>query len=189
MKTQYFKSSEEWKNWLDTNYEKESELWLIYYKKHTKKASIPYEESVKLALAYGWIDSLIKKLDEDKYARKFSVRKANSFWSEINKKRINELIDANQMHPSGMKKVEAAKKNGWWDKVIVTPKLDYSVSIEFQAALNNNPKARSFFESLSKTQQKQFTLWINMAKRRETKQKRINESIQLLNNRKMPGLK
>jgi len=189
MKTQYFKSNEEWENWLSSNHIKESELWLIYYKKHTKKPSIPYEESVETALCFGWIDSLIKKIDEDSYARKFNVRNAKSLWSESNKKRINELIRANKMHPAGIKSVEIAKQNGYWDKVIKPPELDYSVSGEFQDALNDNPKALNFFESLPNTKQKQFTLWINMCKRQETRQRRINESIQLLSESRLLGLR
>ncbi len=189
MKTQYFKSNKEWESWLSENHNKESELWLIYYKKHTKKESISYEDSVKTALSFGWIDSLIKKIDEDSYARKFNVRNVKSLWSESNKKRIDELIRANKMHPAGMKSVEVAKQNGCWDKVINPPEVDYSVSGEFQEALNNNPKALAFFESLPNTKQKQFTLWINMCKKQETKQKRINESIQLLRGEKLPGLK
>jgi uncharacterized protein YdeI (YjbR/CyaY-like superfamily) len=78
MKTQYFKTIAEWEKWLTNNYDKEKELWLVYYKKHTHKTSIAYDDSVKVALCYGWIDGLVKRIDEEKYARRFTPRKENS---------------------------------------------------------------------------------------------------------------
>ena len=86
MKPLFFKNSCEWREWLQLNHDKESEVWLIYYKKETGEPCIDYEPSVEEALCFGWVDNLIKNLDATKYARKFTPRKDNSKWSEINKR-------------------------------------------------------------------------------------------------------
>lgn len=170
MKKLYFENGTKWEYWLEKNHAIETELWLIYYKKHTKKPTIPYDDSVRIALCYGWIDSLVKRLDEECYARKFSPRKDKSVWSESNKKRVAELIKTGKMRPAGMQKVEAAKQHGKWNTVVQPPIIDTSISTDFQKSLNENPFAQKYFHSLTSSQQKQFNLWINVAKRAETKQ-------------------
>ena len=189
MKTNYFKTDTEWEKWLEDYHDKENELWLVYFKKHTGKPGISYEESVRIALCYGWIDSLIKKLDDNRYARKFNPRKENSMWSESNKKRVEELISAGKMKPPGMRLIKAAKQNGNWEKIIVPPKIDLSVPNDFNNALKKHPEAKSYFEVLSKSHKKQFLTWIKMAKRPETRQSRIKKSVEMLLDKKKPGLK
>lgn len=189
MKTQYFETNQDWKNWLQKNHEKETELWLVYYKKHTGKPVIAYEDSVKTALCYGWIDSLIKKLDEDSFVRKFSQRKENSVWSELNKKRISELLQEGKMKPAGLRLIEAAKENGNWNKVITPPQIDLSVPEEFEIALKNHPLAEDYFNSLSKRHQKEYLMWIKTAKREETRKQRIDKSVEMLNSKQKLGLK
>ncbi|MDX8337968.1 YdeI/OmpD-associated family protein [Draconibacterium sp. IB214405] len=189
MKKQYFKTYKDWEKWLDKNHKKENELWLIYYKKHTGKPCIAYNDSVKTALCYGWIDGLVKRIDDECYARKFTPRNAKSLWSESNKKRVTELLKEGKMKPPGLKLVEAAKQNGNWDKVIAPPEVNTVPSAEFKSALSENPEAKAYFESLAINQKNQFIIWINMAKRDETKAKRIKESIDLLKDKKKLGLK
>jgi len=189
MKKGYFRNTDEWELWLQKNHKTETELWLVYYKKHTNKTGILYDDSVKVALCYGWIDGLVKKLDEESYARRFTPQKDKSVWSESNKKRVNELIKAGKMRDAGLHKVQAAKQNGEWTKVVKAPELDTTLSGEFRTALQNNPPAKTCFESFTKAQQNQFAIWINLAKRTETKEKRINESIQLLSEGKKLGVK
>ena len=189
MKLGYFETNNDWENWLESNYDKETELWFVYYKKHANKPGVNYEDSVKIALCYGWIDSLIKKLDEDSFARKFNPRKENSVWSESNKQRIAELIEAGKMKPAGLKLVEAARQNGNWDKIITPPKIDLSVPEDFEKALKNHPEATTYFDTLTKPHKKEFLMWIKTAKRTETREKRINESIKMLLEKKQLGLK
>ena len=81
----YFKTSDEWRQWLKSHHDKENEVWLIFYKKGTGKPSMEYEASVEEALCFGWIDSIIKKINDEIYVRKFTPRKDNSLWSELNK--------------------------------------------------------------------------------------------------------
>lgn len=188
MNTLYVTTSEQWREWLEANYNKVQELWLIFYKKDSGVPSLDYETAVEDALCYGWIDSIIIKIDEQKYARKFTPRNANSKWSDLNKKRIANVIKDGRMTEIGMAKIEAAKRNGSWDKVD-RPDINLEISPEFKLALNKNKKAQENFNHFAWTYQKPFIIWISMAKRDETKQKRIAESIKLLEKGEKLGLK
>ncbi|WP_346855859.1 YdeI/OmpD-associated family protein [uncultured Draconibacterium sp.] len=189
MKKHSFSNTQEWEQWLQNFHSTESELWLVYYKKHTEKPCISYDDSVKTALCYGWIDGLVKRIDDECYARKFTPRNPKSLWSESNKKRVAELLKEGKMEPAGLKLIEAAKKNGNWEKVVQPPEIDTTLSAEFKSALSKNAEAKTFFESLAGNHKNQFNMWINLAKRIETKQKRIRESIRLLESKQKLGLK
>jgi len=189
MKTTELKNRAEWRTWLAANHDKEIEVWLVYYKKETGKASLDYGASVEEALCYGWVDSIIKKLDETKYARKFTSRKDDSKWSPSNKKRVEKLMADGLMTEYGLKKVEAAKQSGKWDDPVQRPELTFEMFPEFADALSKNQKAMETFENLTPTYQKQYLGWIEVAKRPETRQKRIEESIRLLAEGKKLGLK
>lgn len=189
MKTLEVKNREDWRTWLDTNHDQVSEVWLIFYKKASGQSSITYSEALDEALCYGWVDSLIKKIDETKYVRKFTPRKDESKWSLVNKTRMQALIADGKMTEHGLKKVEAAKRSGSWDNPGKKPDLDFSTPPEFEQALKENPQAEAFFNGLTKTYQMQYLGWIITAKRQETKEKRIKESIQLLEAGKKLGLR
>ena len=189
MKKLYFENAPAWRKWLSLNHDKESEIWLVYYKKDSGKASLRYEESVEEALCYGWIDSIIKNIDDISYARKFTPRKENSVWSPSNKKRVKKLIAEQRMTEIGMAKIEAAKKSGLWDKEIGKPRLNFDPPDDFLTALSVNKNARLNFEKMAISHQKPFLIWICMAKRKETRIKRIKESIDLLEKGEKLGLK
>jgi len=189
MKKLYFPTSKAWRKWLSQNYDKESEIWLVYYKKESHKPSIPYEDSVEEALCFGWIDSIIKKIDEESYARKFTPRKENSQWSQSNKWRIKKLIAEKRMTNIGLAKVESAKRTGLWDREIERPQLDFETPDDFLAALSENKTAQLNFENMRFSHQKPFITWICMAKRKETRERRIKESIMLLEKGEKLGLK
>jgi len=189
MKTAEVKNRAEWRAWLAANYDKENEVWLVYYKKKTGKPFVAYDASVEEALCFGWVDSIIKKIDDTKYARKFTPRKENSKWSPSNIKRVLKLIEDGLMTKHGLKKVEAAKVSGNWDNPTQKPELTYKIPVEFVNELEKNKKAKETFDSMSPSYQKQYLGWIEVAKRSETKRKRINESIQLLSEGKKLGLK
>ena len=189
MKTIELTSRAEWRAWLAVNHDRESEVWLIYYKKGTGLPSIAYKDSLDEALCFGWVDSLIKKIDEEKYARKFTPRKDDSKWSMVNKQRVEKLIRDGLMTEHGLKKVEAAKRSGSWDNPGSKPRLDFKMPAEFAEALKNNPQAETTFNKLPPTYQKQYIGWIITAKRPETRQKRIAESIKLLAEGKKLGLR
>jgi len=189
MKTVEVKNRAEWRAWLAANHDKEIEIWLVYYKKETGKATIDYEASVEEALCYGWVDSIIKKIDETKYARKFTPRKDDSKWSPSNKKRVEKLIREGVMTEYELQKVETAKQSGKWDAPDQRPKFTFEISAEFAEALSKNEKASETFENLSPSHQKQYLGWIEVAKRPETREKRIQESMRLLAEGRKLGLK
>jgi uncharacterized protein YdeI (YjbR/CyaY-like superfamily) len=128
-------------------------------------------------------------LDDTKYARKFTPRKANSQWSPSNKKRVKQLIKDGVMTEYGMQKVEDAKRAGNWDSPTQKPELTFKISSEFAEALGKDKRAEEIFSQLTPTHQKQYLGWIEVAKRPETREKRIKESIRLLAEGKKLGLK
>ena len=188
MKQVYVKDRKEWRDWLSKNHYKETDIWLVYYKKETGRPTIKYGDSVEEALCFGWIDSIIKKIDEEKYVRKFTPRKPDSYWSEPNKQRVKKMIEAGRMTPIGLNKIDAAKKSGLWDKD-AQPQLSFKMDPEFKKALQKNPKAKAVFEKLPPSHKKQYLGWIEVAKRPETKEKRIGEAIILLTKGEKLGLK
>ncbi|GMQ79393.1 MAG: YdeI/OmpD-associated family protein [Anaerolineae bacterium] len=183
------KNRAEWRAWLGANHDKEVEAWLVYYKKKTGKTSVEYGASVEEALCYGWVDSIIKKLDDTKYARKFTPRKENSKWSPSNKNRVEQMISEGLMTEHGLQKVEAAKRSGNWDNPVQKPELTYEMPAEFAEELRMSKRAQETFVNLAPTYQKQYLAWIEVAKRPETREKRIKESIRLLAEGKKLGLR
>jgi uncharacterized protein YdeI (YjbR/CyaY-like superfamily) len=112
----FFKNRDEWRDWLEKNYSKSEGIWIVYFKKHTKKETLTYNEGVEEALCFGWIDSIVKSIDNEMYKQRYTPRRKNSVWSEVNKKRVEKLIQEKKMTEAGMKPVEEAKKNGKWAK-------------------------------------------------------------------------
>jgi uncharacterized protein YdeI (YjbR/CyaY-like superfamily) len=189
MKQLFFETRDAWRQWLAANHDQETEVWLVYYKKETGKPSIPYGASVEEALCYGWVDSLIKKLDEEKYAHKFTPRKEESKWSKSNKQRVEKMIAEGRMTDHGLRLVEAAKRSGSWENPVQAPKMDFEIHPEFSAALADNPKAQAGFDGLASSHQKRYITWIAIAKRPETRQKRIAEALEMLARGEKLGLK
>jgi uncharacterized protein YdeI (YjbR/CyaY-like superfamily) len=185
----YFKSGSEWHKWLQKNHSKVSELWLVFYKKETGKPSMNYDDAVEEALCYGWIDSTVKKIDEEKFVRKFTPRKPYSFWSELNKKRVKKLIKEGRLTEFGLDKINAAKESGLWYRKVESPEVSYDPPKELISALNKNKKAKNNFENFSVSDKKRYCIWINIAKRKETKERRIKESIEMISKNKVLGLK
>jgi len=182
-------TSTQWHDWLEANHDHCSEIWLIFYRKASGKQAINYQEALDEALCFGWVDSLIKKIDGTKYARKFTLRRDGSSWSLVNKERVQQLISQGKMTESGMAKVHAAQRSGSWDAPTQKPELDLSMPPEFASSLAHHPRAKGFYESLAPTYQKQFLAWIVTAKREATRIKRINASIEILSRGDKLGLK
>jgi len=183
-----FKDRAQWRTWLAEHHASETEIWLVYYKKHTGKAGLVNADAVEEALCFGWIDGLLKRIDDEKYMVRFSPRHKNSVWSEVNKARVKKLIASGQMTEVGLAKVDAAKKSGQWDKATRREK-DCALPPELKEALAANAKARQHFEALAPSYRKHFIWWIDSAKRDETRQKRTAEAIDLLSQGKKLGMK
>lgn len=184
----YCKNRREWREWLAANHNTETEVWFVYYKKNTGVSTVSYEESVREALCFGWIDSIKKKLDEQRYCHKFTPRNPGSKWSPSNKQRVAELISDNLMTPAGMEKVEYAQKNGLWDQPD-RQQISFEFPPEFKAALEKSPKAQNFFNGLTEGYRKHYIAWIATAKRSETREKRVKESVRLLENGEKLGMR
>jgi uncharacterized protein YdeI (YjbR/CyaY-like superfamily) len=178
----------DWRDWLSRNHNKESAAWLVFFKKHTGKPTLEYDQVVEEALCFGWIDSIIKKLDDEKYARKFTPRKTNSRWSKLNKLRVNRMTEQGRMTKFGLAKVEAAKKSGLWDKTD-RPQISYEIPEELKRALKKNSRAKAFFEQLAPTYRRHYIAWIQVAKRQETKNRRVKEAIASMEQGKKLGLR
>ncbi|GGC94672.1 hypothetical protein GCM10011508_22290 [Flavobacterium lutivivi] len=136
-----------------------------------------WEEAVKVAICYGWIDSTVKKLDDERRRQLFTPRKDKSVWSKVNKTYIDELIRENLMHESGLKKIETAKQNGSWESLDAVENLE--IPADLQKAFAVNKQALENFNNFSKTYRKSYLYWLNQAKREETRQKRIEEIVSL----------
>ena len=188
MEQLYVKTAKEWREWLKKNNDVISGVWLVFYKKEAGKPTISYQDALDEALCYGWIDSIIKKIDEVKYVRKFTKRNDNSKWSEVNKKRVEFLTKDKRMTNFGLRKIEAAKVNGKWYE-LDKPEISNNTADEFEQVLNKNKKAKEYFNTLAPSFQKQYRLWISAAKQTETKEKRMKEAILLLGKGQKLGLK
>ena len=171
----YFKTDTEWQTWLHNNHSASKGIYLIFYKVENTEASMRWEEAVKVALCYGWIDSTVKSLGSGKRRQYFCPRSPKSVWSGLNKKYIKELTASSLMHESGLKTIEVAKKNGGWKALDdveneVIPK-------ELQKELDKNKKAFNNYKNFAPSYRKSYLYWLNSAKRKATREKRIEEII------------
>lgn len=173
---------QEWRKWLERHHAASPGVWLVFHKGNTRAKSIPYEDSVREALCFGWVDSLIKRLDNDRYARKFTPRQPSSKWSESNRKRWAELKSAGLLAPSGL---AAAPTDNTYAPRLEIPELPGYIAKAFR----QDQQAWQFFESLAPTHRRQFVQWIHLAKRQETRERRVRESIALLAAGQKLGLK
>lgn len=184
----YIETAAEWRKWLAEHHDKQKGIWLIYYKKHTGKPRVAYDDAVEEALCFGWIDSTVRRIDDELFMQQFTPRNAKSNWSELNKKRVDKLMRSGKMMPPGMILVEVAKQNGKWYEIDL-PQQQYELSPEIINLLKSNKKAHQAYLKLTPSKRKLFTNWVMSAKRTETQQKRCNEMIELLNKGEDIGMK
>ena len=184
--TLYVKNRKTWRTWLEKNHAAKKEIWLIYYKKHTGKPRIPYDDAVEEAICYGWIDSTVKKIDDEKYCQRYTPRNLKSIWSALNIQRLRKMLDAGQMTKAGLEKVppevmKAAKDgkfetHGKHGKVIPT---ELEPPEKLLKALAVNKLAQENWDNFSPSRRRQIIWWIGDAKRPETRQRRIVKAVQL----------
>jgi uncharacterized protein YdeI (YjbR/CyaY-like superfamily) len=184
----YVTNRVDWRTWLRKNHGSRKEVWLIYYKKHTGKPSIPYDDSIEEAICFGWIDNIIKRIDDEKFVRKFTPRKAKSKWSEVNKKRARKMMKEGKMAEAGLAKIRGAKKSGEWLKVAPLRK-ELVIPPYMKEALAKNKRALDNFSNLAKSYKRQYVGWISSAKREETRRRRLAEAIRLLEKNERLGMK
>lgn len=179
MKILAFKSSVEFRNWLDANHDKSDALWMLIFKKASGETSITYAEALDQSLCYGWIDGQKRPHDERSWLQKFSPRGPKSRWSKVNTEHAERLIKAGQMHQTGLKAVEAAKADGRWQAAYDSPR-DASAPKDFLQELAKNKKAKVFFETLSKANVYSIVYRLQTAKKPESREKRMKMILAML---------
>lgn len=171
----YFKTTTEWRNWLQENYNSCSGVYLIFYKLETKIPSMRWEEAVKVALCFGWIDSTVKSLGGGKRRQYFCPRKPKSVWSKLNKTYIEDLTKNGLMHSSGLESVHVAKNNGSWSALNDVDNL--VIPEDLLKAFNDNKTAFTNYQNFAPSYKKSYLYWIHQAKRETTRANRIAQTI------------
>jgi uncharacterized protein YdeI (YjbR/CyaY-like superfamily) len=172
-----------WRAWLEKHHASSRGVWMVFHKAHTNVNSLSYEDFVREALCHGWIDSLVKRLDDDRFAIKVTPRKPTSKWSDINRRRWKELKAAGLLSPAGL--AAAPTENNKYAPKPEIPELPGYIA----KAIKSNAGAWSFFQTLPRRERRNYVVWIHLAKRPETRERRIRESIALLASGKKLGLK
>lgn len=184
----YIESAEKWRKWLSENGHTQKGVWLIYYKKHTGKPRVAYNDAVEEALCYGWIDSTVKRIDDERYMQQFTPRNERSNWSDLNKKRLAKLTELGKMMPAGLKSVGIAKENGKWYEPD-RPQTTLELSPDLYRQLKKYAAVMELYNQLAASHRKQFNNWVMGAKKEETQQKRFSEMISMLEKGEKPGMK
>jgi uncharacterized protein YdeI (YjbR/CyaY-like superfamily) len=175
----YFKNTTEWRSWLHENHQVSKGIELIFYRVDSPFESMRWEEAVQVAICYGWIDSTVRKIDDERRKQAFGPRKDKSVWSKLNKTYIEKLINENLMHESGLKKIEIAKKNGSWKSLDDVENL--TIPADLEQAFHANEVAFKNYQNFSPSYRKSYLYWLNQAKREETRKVRIDQIIDLCN--------
>lgn len=174
---------DDWRAWLAGHHAAETEVWLVFAKQHTGKPRVSYDEAVEEALCYGWIDSIVRKMDDDHYAQKFTPRKDRTRWSASNLERVRRLMAAGKMTEAGI--------------AVLHPDPDYQPPERsgpeappyLEDALKRSPAAWENFQRLAPSHRKEYVRWITEAKKEETRQQRLQKAIRRLEANEKLGLK
>lgn len=180
----YPTNQKEWRLWLAKNHLQKDAVWVVFYKQKAGKPTINWSNAVDEALCFGWIDSIKKTLDEERSIQFFSKRKPQSTWSKINKDKVQKLIDTKQITKAGLQTIETAKQNGSWTILDEVEKL--IIPKDLESELKTKVNSMDFFLSLSRSTRKAMLQWLVLAKREETRQKRIIEIVKNAEQGKKP---
>lgn len=174
-----FADQPSWEAWLEQNHATSAGVRLRLAKKQADVITITYQEALESSLCYGWIDSRKEAYDGSTWLQRFTPRGAKSIWSKVNKDKAEALIASGRMRPSGLRAIEAAKRNGQWDKAY-EPQSRAAVPDDLQSELDRNPQAKAFFESLDSQNRYAVLFRIHSAKKAETRAKRIQQFVSML---------
>lgn len=187
MEELYFSNREDWRAWLEENHSVSEGIWLVYYKKGSGKPRIKYNDAVEEALCFGWIDSKIRRVNDDYYIQHFTPRRKRSVWSKYNLERVESLIERGLMHSSGLEKYREAVENPslvYDNKTDGEPVIPADLETEFlknKTALNN-------FLNFPESARRMYIAWLNNAKRSETRNRRILRILDFSEQNKRPGM-
>ena len=183
IETLHVQNRQEWRKWLKEHYDSKSEIWLVFHKRHTGITTLSYNDAVEEALCFGWIDSMVRRLDDARYARKFTPRKAGSKWSTINRRRYADLESRGLLAAPGLKRAPTSRGGD-------APRPSVSTLPSYiEETLKTDPHAWQYFKQLAPSYRRAYIGWIESAKRQKTKEKRLREALDLLAAGKKLGLK
>jgi uncharacterized protein YdeI (YjbR/CyaY-like superfamily) len=175
------RSRQDWRRWLKGHHSSKRAIWLVFHKRHT--GTLSYDDAVEEALCYGWIDSITRRLDDARYARKFTPRNPDSRWSTINRRRYADLEARGLLAAPGLKRPPTERSGD-------APRPSVSAFPAYiEKALTGEPGAWRYFQQLAPSYQRNYIGWIDSAKRQETKERRLREALTLLAAGKKLGLK
>ncbi|MFC1966752.1 YdeI family protein [Chloroflexota bacterium] len=182
-----FSSSLQWRKWLEQNHDSIKAVWLIHYKKNSGKSSVSYDDALEEALCFGWVDSIMKRIDDEKFILKYSPRKTKSIWSRRNKEKAEKLIKVGKMTNAGLIKIEEAKNNGFWDNAYTNKDRD-EIPEDLNNALLQNNDAWVNFHNFANSYWNMYIGWVNSAKTEQTRKRRIAEVVKRSWLNKKPGI-
>lgn len=177
-----FQDQQAWTVWLHKNHLTSAGIWLRLAKKGSSESSVSYAEALEVALCYGWIDGQKKGESETTWLQRFIPRARKSIWSKINRQKALALVKSGRMMPAGIEQIERAKKDGRWDAAYDSPS-SATVPADFQAALDHSTRAKAFFATLNSANRYAILFRIQTVKKPETRAKRIEQFIQMLEKR------
>lgn len=177
---------EEWKAWLEANHATATEVWLVAFKKHTGRPGLEYEDAVQEALCYGWIDSLVQRIDDSTYARKFTPRRPGSKWSKLNRDRASKLLKEKRMTKAGLATLAVPPANV---RSLNPGESRFNGTRWFTEKLRAHRKAFFNFTNLAPSYRRLYIRWVTSAKKEETRLRRLKEAIALLHHNRKLGLK
>jgi len=168
-----------WRKWLERHHAREPEIWLVYYKKQTGKASITYPEALEEALCFGWIDGKVQRIDDERYRQRFTPRTKRSRWSAVNLGHVRRLVELGLMTEVGLDAAREALESGPTAPSATRP-APARVPEDLRAAVCAEPRAQACWESLAPSHRRQYLLWVTEAKRSETRERRVRETVRRL---------
>lgn len=169
----------DWERWLDEHHAEVAGAWLKFAKKGSPVRTVTYAEALEVAICFGWIDGQVKRCDEHFYLQRFTPRGPRSKWSQVNRSHAQRLIDEGRMRPTGLAQVEAAQADGRWEAAY-EPQSRATVPDDLQRALDAEPQARAFFDTLTGQRRYAFLYRLHHVTTPDARARRIARYIELL---------
>ena len=172
-----FEDRDEWRAWLASNHDRATEAWIVIYKKSAREVALTLDEAQGEALCFGWVDVMSRRVDDARYALRFTPRRAGSLWSLTNIRHVERLIAAGRMTEAGMVKIDEAKQNGQWEAALASERTDV-IPADLEKALRRRKGALAGYKKLTDSRKRQILHQLLSAKNPATRQRRIEAIVQ-----------